>query len=70
MKFDTMRKRSDKIIIEQRAIDIANQSMPTNIGGTATCPDGHYQKIVFNTGLVILYEFIEPHIVFVAFYYE
>ena len=70
LKFDTMRKRSDKIVVEQRTIDIANHPIPDNVGGADTCPEGYHQKIIFNTGLVILYEFIKPHIIFIAFYYR
>ena len=70
MKYSVMKNKSDKNVIYQRTIDIANHSMPNSVGGAVTCPDGHSQKIKFNTGLVVLYEFLEPDIRFVAFYYE
>ena len=70
MKFNVMKRERDKRVIHQRTLDIANQLMPNNIGGIATCPEGHYLKIIFNTGLAILYEFVEPDIKFIMFYYD
>ena len=70
IKYNVMRRKSDRYEIRQRSIDIANHVSPNSIGGIATCPEGHYQKVVFNTGLIIIYEFVEPDICFIAFYYD
>ena len=67
-KFTVMKNKLEKEIIFLHTIKIANHPDPNSIGGTATCPGGHYQKIQFNTGWVIIYEFNKPKISFIAFY--
>ena len=70
VKFDVMKQKDEKRVIYQRTIDIANHQNPSIIGGTVACPEGHYRKIKFNTGLVFIYEFVEPDIIFIKFYMD
>jgi len=65
-----MRVKLDKKTIYQHTIDIANHPTPNTIGGTVACPEGHYQKIKFNTGWIFIYEFNEPDITFIKFYQD
>ena len=67
-KFAVMKNKLEKETILLHTINIANHADPNSIGGTATCPGGHYQKIQFNTGWVIIYEFNRLKISFIAFY--
>ena len=69
VKRDETRSSEQKREIRQRAINIANHPTPNNIEGCATCPRGIQRKIKFNTGLVIVYKFIEPDITFQSFRY-
>ena len=67
-KFTVMKNRLEKETILLHTINIANHPDPNSIGSTATCHGGHYQKIQFNVGQVIIYEFNRPKISFIAFY--
>ena len=62
--------RQRKIEISKRKIEIANHPNPRRIGGCITCPEGEDLKLEFDTGLSLVYQFTEPKIRFVNFYYN
>ena len=65
-----MKQKDEKRVIYQRTTDVANHHDPAIIGGTVACPEGHYRKIKFDSGLVLIYEFAEPDITFIKFYMD
>ncbi len=54
VKHSILRDTKDKYDINNYTIQIANHPTPNNIGGCATCSEGDYKKLEFNTGWIII----------------
>jgi len=68
LKHLLLRSKTDKDLIFDYTVKIANHPDPNNIGGSATCPGEEFKKLEFVTGWIIIYEVKGDTIEFVNFY--